>query len=55
MLAQYKPQRRGKVAAVLTAEHVPVVVLSSTAAGKKSSAKPANHKIRYIVGGVLIV
>jgi ATP-dependent Zn protease len=55
VLAKYKPKEETKVAAVLTGDHVPVVVLSSTAALAEVTAKPAHHKIRYIAGGVLIV
>ncbi len=55
VLAKYEPKQETKVAAVLASDHVPVVVLSSTAALAEVKAKPAHHKIRYIAGGILIV
>jgi hypothetical protein len=55
VLAKYQPKEEAKVAGALAAAHVPVVVLSSTAALAEVKAKPAHHKIRYIAGGVLLV
>jgi hypothetical protein len=59
VLARYKPKQEKQAAAALEAKHVPVVVLSSSEAGKEAKSttkkKPAKHKIRYIAAGVLII
>lgn len=44
-----------KIEAALRAKGVKVVVESSEEAKKEVSAKPVHHKIRYIVGGVVVV
>jgi hypothetical protein len=55
VLAKYQPKEEAKVAGVLASAHVPVVVLTSTAALAEVKAKPVHHKIRYIAGGILLV
>ncbi len=52
VLAKYKAKGEPAVVAALQAKGVPVTVLSSSEAAKE---KPAKHKLRYIVGGVVIV
>jgi H+/gluconate symporter-like permease len=54
-LAKYGRKEEPKAAAALAAKHVPVTVLTLEQAKKEIAKKPAHHKIRYIVGGVLIV
>ena len=44
-----------KVAEALQKKHVKVTVLTPAAAKTEASKTPAKHKIRYIVGGVVIV
>jgi hypothetical protein len=53
VLAKYKAKGGKEVTAALAAKHVPVSVLTPTEAAKE--VKPAHHKLRYIVGGILVV
>jgi hypothetical protein len=55
VLATYPKSNFPAEESKLKAHHVTVTVLSSTAANKELKEKPKHHKIRYIVGGVLIV
>jgi hypothetical protein len=54
VLAQYAPHEEPHVRRVLRERHVPVTVLTATEAKKEQGKRPVHHKIRYIVGGVLI-
>lgn len=54
-LYRYAPKEEPAVAAALRAKHVAVTVLTPAAAKSEASKAPAKHKIRYIVGGALIV
>jgi hypothetical protein len=54
VLAQYAPHEEPKVKAELMARHVPVSVLSPSQAKKEHLKRGVHHKIRYIVGGVVI-
>jgi hypothetical protein len=53
VLAKYAAHEEPKVVAALEAKHVPVSVLSKTAADKEAK-KAVHHKLRYIVGGILV-
>jgi hypothetical protein len=53
-LVIYKAKGSPALIAKLQAHHVPVTILSKTAAEKEAKAKPTHHKIRYIVGAVVI-
>ncbi len=55
LLAKYKPKQEPKVAAALAAKHVPVIVLTPTEAAKEVHKPAVHHKLRYIVGGAVIV
>ncbi len=55
VLAKYKPKEEPAIVAALAAKHVPVTVLTPTEAVKELKAKPVHHKLRYIVGGIVIV
>jgi hypothetical protein len=54
VLTQYAPHEEPKVKAELVARHVPVTVLSPSQAKKEHLKRGVHHKIRYIVGGVVI-
>jgi hypothetical protein len=53
-VAKYAPHEEPKVLAELRRRHVPVSVLSPEAAKARASKAPVHHKLRYIVGGVVI-
>ena len=55
VLAKYNKKELTTVEAALSAKHVPVIVLTPSAALAEVKAKPVHHKLRYIVGGALIV
>ena len=55
MLAKYAPKQEPKYEAALKAKGVPVTILTPTEAKAELKGKPVHHKIRYIVGGVLIL
>jgi ATP-dependent Zn protease len=56
VLARYPKKQETQTAARLQAHGVAVTVLAKSDAEKEAKAKkPAKHKIRYIVGGVLIL
>ena len=58
LVAKFKRKEEKSVAAALTAEHVPVSVLTRAEAATevvKGPKKPVHHKLRYIAGGVVIV
>jgi ATP-dependent Zn protease len=56
VLARYPKKQEPQTAARLKAHGVAVTVLAKSAAEKEAKAKkPAHHKIRYIVGGVLVL
>lgn len=52
--AKYKPKEGKKVEAALTAKSVSYSVLAPSAAIAEVDAKPVHHKLRYVVGGILI-
>ncbi len=52
---RYKPKEEPKVTEALRKRHVTVTVLSPAAAKKEAAKGKTKHKIRYIVGGALIV
>lgn len=54
VLVVYKAKQSPELISKLKAKHVPVTVLSQTAAEKEAKEKPVHHKIRYIAGGVLV-
>ncbi len=53
-LYHYGKKESKKLASDLEKKHVKVTVLSTTAASKEATAKPAKHKLRYIAGGILL-
>jgi nitrate reductase gamma subunit len=53
MLFKYKAHEAPKYIAALQAKHVPVTILQPAQAAKEAK-KPAKHKLRYIVGGILV-
>jgi ATP-dependent Zn protease len=56
VLARYPKKQETQTAARLQAHGVAVTVLAKSDAEKEANAKkPAKHKIRYIVGGVLVL
>jgi ATP-dependent Zn protease len=56
VLAHYPKKQEPQTAARLQAHGVTVTVLAKSDAEKEAKAKkPAHHKIRYIVGGVLVL
>ena len=54
VLAHYPAHSERKVARELKAKHVAVTVLSKGEAEGEAKKVPRHHKIRYIVGGVVI-
>lgn len=54
-VARYPKQREPATAARLKANGVSVTVLSKAQAEKSAGPKKSHHRIRYVVGGVLIV
>lgn len=54
-LAQYPAKHEPATVAHLEAKGVSVTVLSKSAAEKEAKPKATHHKIRYIVGGILVV
>ena len=55
VLAKYGRKEEPKTVAALEAKHVPVTILTPTEAAKQVTKKPVHHKLRYIVGGIVIV
>ena len=55
VLVKYEKRAFPAEQAKLKAKHVTVTVLTPSAANKEFREKPKHHKIRYIVGGVLIL
>jgi hypothetical protein len=55
-LIKYNKGEEPKYASQLAAHHVPVTVLKAAAANAeyKKEPHPVHHKLRYIVGGILI-
>jgi hypothetical protein len=53
-LVIYEKKGSPALIAKLQAKHIPVTILSKAEAEKEAKEKPKHHKIRYIVGGVLI-
>jgi hypothetical protein len=55
VLVSYAAKGEPKLAKALEAKHVPVSVLKSSEAKKEVvTKKPVHHKLRYIVGGIVI-
>jgi hypothetical protein len=54
VLAPYPKHESPRVESEMRAANVPFSVLSKTAAATLAKKVPVHHKIRYIVGGVLI-
>jgi hypothetical protein len=54
MLAQYAPHEEPHVLRELHDHHVSVTVLNTSQAKKEQGKRPVHHKLRYIVGGILI-
>ncbi len=54
MLATYAPKKEPELVAKATAKHVPVSILSPSAAKAEAAKVPRHHKLRYIAGGILI-
>jgi ATP-dependent Zn protease len=55
VLAKYAPHQEPALASQLRAKHVPVSVLTPTAAIKETKGKPVHHKLRYIAAGILVL
>ncbi len=55
VLAKYGRKDEPKTVAALEAKHVPVTILTPTEASKQVAKKAVKHKLRYIVGGIIIV
>lgn len=55
VLAKYARHEEPKVVAALNAKHVPVIILKPTEAAKEAKTKKPAHKLRYLVGGILVV
>jgi hypothetical protein len=53
-LVIYEKKGSPALIAKLQAKHIPVTVLAKAEAEKEAKEKPKHHKIRYIVGGVVI-
>lgn len=53
-LVIYKAKGSPELIAKLQARHVPVTILSKAAAEQEAKEKPRHHKIRYIVGAVVV-
>jgi hypothetical protein len=54
VLYRYQPKGEPALNAQLKAKHVPVTVLTPAEAKSEAAKLPHKHKIRYIVGGVLV-
>lgn len=54
VLANYPKHESQRVEAELTANHVPFTVLSKSQAEKLAKKAPVHHKLRYIIGGILL-
>lgn len=50
----YPPKDEPTLAAQLTAHHIPVSILKPAQAEKEKKALPVHHKLRYIVGGIVL-
>ena len=55
VFAKYEKKTGPKYYAQITAKGIPLTFLSADAAKKEQEKASKHHKIRYIVGGVLIV
>jgi hypothetical protein len=56
-VAKYKRKEEPKIAAALTAQHVPFSILAKSLAAQevvKGPKKAIHHKLRYIVGGIAV-
>jgi hypothetical protein len=53
-VAKYAPHEEPKVLFELKRRHIPYSVLSPEAAKARAAKAPVHHKLRYIVGGVVI-
>lgn len=54
VLFRYPPKDEPTLAAALAAHHIPVTILTPTAAKAEASKAPVHHKLRYIAGGILV-
>jgi hypothetical protein len=54
VLANYPKHESPRVESELRTNHVPFSVLSKSAAAKLAKKAPVHHKLRYIVGGILV-
>ena len=54
VLAKYAPHEEPHVLRQLRERHVAVTVLTATQAKQEQGKRPVHHKLRYIVGGILI-
>jgi ATP-dependent Zn protease len=54
VLAQYAPHEEPHVLRALRERHVHVAVLTAAQAKKEQGKRPVHHKLRYIIGGILI-
>src|SRR6266516_301119 len=54
VLFKYPKGQEPRVRAQLAAKHVPVTVLTHSQAVSEAKKKPLHHKLRYIVGGVVL-
>ncbi len=54
VLVHYPPKDEPALANALAAKHVAVTVLTPTEAKAEASKAPVHHKLRYIVGGIVI-
>ncbi len=50
----YPKHDSAKLIAALSAKHIPVTVLKPAEAIKEKKAVPVHHKLRYIVGGIVL-
>jgi hypothetical protein len=54
VLANYPKHQSPRIESELRANHVPFSVLTKSAAEKLAKKTPVHHKLRYIVGGILV-
>lgn len=54
VIANYPKHESTRVEAELTTNHVPFTVLSKSQAETLAKKAPVHHKLRYIVGGILL-
>jgi hypothetical protein len=53
-LVHYPPKDEPTLAGQLAAKKIPVTVLTPTQAKSEAAKAPVHHKLRYIVGGIVI-